>query len=69
MTKEEVLQGALALNEGSKNYTVTFGGRESTEVEREEFRSEDVKKVVRDYLDSCGYKRTNKGFWRKLFGR
>ena len=133
MTKEEVLQGALALNGSDKKYTVsveddritiqskfsanaigtrtgtfccvahlnndntyvethtahdgrrsqfgkvvkmqksisfTFGGGSDTvEVERESFSSENIKKILRDYLEECGYKRTNKGFFRRLFGR
>ena len=35
----------------------------------EEFNSEKVKKVLRNYLESCGYKRTNKGFFKRLFGK
>ena len=133
MTKQEILQGALALNGDDKKYTVTvegdkiiiqaryaanathtrdatfrciahlnddntyvethtdydgrrsrfgkavkvkksisftFGGEGgSVNIEKETFNSEDIKKVLRDYLDSCGYKRTNKGFFKKLFGR
>lgn len=133
MTKEEVLQGALALNGSDKNYTITvegdkitiqsnfsanaigtrtgtfrcvahlnndnsyvethsahdgrrsqfgkvvkaqksisftFGGENDTvEVEKENFNSEDIKKILRGYLEECGYKRTNKGFFKRLFGR
>ena len=133
MTKEEVLQGALALNGSDKKYTVsvagdkitirssfsvnatgtrtgtfccvahlgddhtyvethsahdgrrsqfgkvvkvqksisfTFGkGSDKVEVEKESFHSEDIKKILRDYLEACGYKRTNKGFFRCLFER
>lgn len=36
-------------------------------VEKDQFNSEDCKKVVRDYLASCGYKRTSKGFFKRLF--
>ena len=109
MTKEEVLQGALALNGSDKKYTVTVEGdkiiietkyrgtriRESTfrciahlkddksytestcdfdgyrkqygvrkkavsyclDGSKEVFESEEIKKVLRDYLDSCGYQR------------
>lgn len=109
MTKEEVLQGALALNGSDKKYTVTVEGdkiiietkyrgtriRESTfrciahlkddksytestcdfdgyrkqygvrkkavsyclDGSKEVFNSEEIKKVLRDYLDSCGYQR------------
>ena len=53
-----------------KSISFTFGGEgDSVKVEKETFNSEDIKKVLRDYLDSCGYKRTNKGFLKKLFGR
>ena len=125
MTKDEVLQGALALNGNDKKYTVTVKGDkiiiearysslkrnatfrcvahlndDKTYVEthsahdgtRSEFgkvaiaqmsisfslgkkaisssfNSKDTKKVLRDYLEACGYKRTNKGFFKKLFGR
>ena len=129
MTKEEVLQGALSLNENGKNYTVTvqdnkiiiraeykaslsrkgvfqciahlnddntyvethknsdgrhlemgkvsyaqkrvtftFGGKgEKVEVEKETFNSDEIKNILRDYLDRCGYKKTNKGFFKRLF--
>ena len=133
MTKQEVLQGALALNGDGKKYTVTvegdtitiqakysanatgtrkgtfqcsahlhddqtyvethkshdggrstlgksvkvqksisftFGGdSDAIEVEKESFHSEDLKRVLRDYLSSCGYVRTNQGFWKRLFGK
>ena len=133
MTKQEALQGALALNGSDKQYTVTVegdtitiqskfsanatgtrtgtfrcvarlnddntyvkthsardgrrsqfgkvvkvqksisftfgGGSDTVEVEKESFNSEDIKKILREYLDGCGYKRTNKGFFRRLFGR
>ena len=109
MTKQKVLQGALALNCSDKKYTVTADGdkiiieskyrgsrvRESTfryiahlkddktytestcdfdgyrkqygvrkktvsyclDGSKEVFDSEEIKRVLRDYLDSCGYKR------------
>ncbi len=122
MTKEDVLQGALALNDSNPQYTVsveddkiiieakyygtpkrkaafrytarlrndntyteacfdsdgygmqygsfskkqktvsfTLGGKNGTpeadKPEIEEFNSEDLKKVLRDYLEDCGYKR------------
>jgi hypothetical protein len=109
MTKEDVLQGALILNESDKKYTVSVEGdtiiietkyhgtrvRESTfrcvaQVKddktytettydfdgyrkqygvrkkavsyrlgesKEVFDSEEIKKVLRDYLDSCGYQK------------
>jgi len=109
MTKQEVLQGALSLNDGDKKYTVTVEGdkiiietkyrgsrvRESTfrciaqlkdnktytektyyfdeyrkqygareksasyrlDGSKEVFDSEEVKNILRDYLDSCGYQR------------
>ncbi|MBQ2806540.1 MAG: hypothetical protein IJF08_05770 [Clostridia bacterium] len=133
MTKQEVLQGALALNKDGQKYTVTvegdtitiqakysanatgtrkgtfqcsahlhddqtyvethkshdggrstlgksvkvqksisftFGGDSDTvEIEKESFDSEQMKRILRDYLDSCGYRRTRKGFWKKLFGK
>ena len=109
MTKQEVLQGALALNDTDNKYTVTVEGdkiiietkyrgprvRESTfryvtqlkddktytettydfdgyrrqygvrkkvvsyclDGSKEIFDSEEIKKVLRNYLDSCGYQR------------
>ncbi len=109
MTKQEVLQGALALNGSDKKYTVTvendkiiieikyrgsrvrestfrciaqlkddktytettydfdgyrsqYGVRKKTvsyclDGSKEVFDSEEIKKVLRDYLDSCGYQR------------
>ena len=129
MTKQEVLQGALALNCEGKEYRITVEDDRITieatygefhectfrsiaclnddntyveihksrdrngvqfgkvikkqwsgtlsfdkksrklKAETEKFNSEDCKKVVRDYLESCGYKRTNKGFWRRLLGK
>jgi hypothetical protein len=109
MTKQEVLQGSLALNCSDKKYTITVEGdkiiietkyhgtrvRESTfrciahikddktytestydfdgyrkqygvrkkavsyclDGSKEVFDSEEIKKVLRDYLDSCGYQR------------
>ena len=38
-------------------------------IAKEEFNSEKIKKVLRNYLESCGYKRTNKGFFKRLFGK
>ena len=53
-----------------KSISFTFGGGSDTvEVEKESFNSEDIKKILREYLDGCGYKRTNKGFFRRWFGR
>ena len=53
-----------------KSISFTFGGgSDAVEVEKESFNSEDIKKILREYLDGCGYKRTNKGFFRRLFGR
>ena len=53
-----------------KSISFTFGGKgDPVKIEKEAFNSEDIKKVLRNYLDSCGYKRTNKGFFKKLFGR
>lgn len=111
MTKQEVLQGALALNCSDKKYTITVEGdkiiietkyrgtrvRESTfrciaqlkdnktytettydfdgyrkqygvrkkavsyclDGSKEVFDSEEIKKVLRDFLDSCGYQRVS----------
>ncbi len=112
MTKDEILQGALALNGSDKKYTVTvesdkiiietkyrgtrvrettfrciahlkddntyteatydfngyrrqYGIRKKTvsycsDGSKEVFDSEAIKKVLRDYLKACGYKRTSK---------
>lgn len=41
-----------------KSISFTFGGNnETVEVEKETFNSEEIKKVLRDYLGSCGYQR------------
>lgn len=40
-----------------KSISFTFGGKDEVEVEKETFHSEEIKKVLRDYLDSCGYQR------------
>ena len=40
---------------------------EKIEVEKRSFKSADCKKVLRNYLETCGYKRTNKGFFGRLF--
>ena len=131
MTKQEVLQGALALNGEGKKYRISVKGdriiteakvqtghssmtfrsiaclnddntyveihksrdsdgiqlgkvvtkqwsgtlsfdKESRRLQAQTeavFDSEDCKKVVRDYLERCGYRRTNKGFWKRLFGK
>lgn len=113
MTKQEVLQYALALNSSDKNYTVTVEGdkiiieakyrgkhlRESTfrcvaqlkddktytektydfdgyrrqygvrkkavsycsDGSKEEFDSEKVRQILRNYLESCGYKKSKNG--------
>lgn len=53
-----------------KSFWFTFGGESGEmEAEKDEFNSEDIKKVLRGYLESCGYTRTSKGFFKKLFGR
>ncbi len=33
------------------------------------FNSQEYKKPISDYLASCGYKKTNKGFLKSLFGK
>jgi len=131
MTKEDVLQGALTLNDSNKKYTVTvednkiiieskysanptntrtgtfrftarlkdnntytetfsdndgrriqYGNsikvkksisftlgvdRNTVDVEKRTFNSEDIKKILRDYLESCGYTKASKGFFKRLF--
>ena len=53
-----------------KSISFSFGSENDTvEVKREDFNSEEIKKVLRDYLERCEYKRTSKGFFKKLFGR
>ena len=53
-----------------KSISFTFGGDDKTvEVEKETFNSEDIKKVLRNYLETCGYKRTNKCFFKRLLGK
>ena len=129
MTKEEVLQGALALNGDDKKYTITveddkiiietkyygtpkrkatfrfiarlrddntytetsfdsdgyrmqygsftktkksvsftFGDKnDNVKVETDSFHSEEFKKILREYLKSCGYEK--QGFFKRLFGK
>lgn len=129
MTKQEVLQGALALNGDNKKYTITveydkiiietkyygtpkrkatfryiarlkddntytetyidndgynmqygsfiktkksvsftFGtNNDKAKIEKDSFDSEACKKILRDYLESCGY--TKQGFFKRLFGK
>ena len=52
-----------------KSISFTFGGNDGVEVKKETFNSEDIKRILRDYLTDCGYKRTNKGFFKRLFGK
>lgn len=53
-----------------KSISFTFGGDDDkVEVEKESFNSEDIKRILRNYLECCGYKRTNKGFFKRLFGK
>ena len=52
-----------------KSISFTFGGNDGVEVEKETFNSEDIKRILRDYLAGCGYQRTNKGFFKRLFGK
>ena len=126
MTKQEILEGASALNGDDKNYTVRvegdkiilsaetargrftyvahlnddntyvethssvspgsgYGGRSASaaasislslnrekgriEIEKEAFNSKRCKRLIRDYLEECGYKRTNRGLFRRLFNK
>lgn len=53
-----------------KSISFSFGsGDDTIDIEKEDFSSEYIKKVLRDYLEACGYKKTNKGFFKKLFGK
>ena len=54
------------------NKTIAFGkNREdgSVGVIQIAFNSEEYKKPISDYLASCGYKKTKKGFFASLFGK
>ena len=56
----------------SFNKTIAIGkNREdgSVGVVKIGFNSEEYKKPVSEYLASCGYKKTNRGFFASLFGR
>ena len=71
--------GGLSMNyssfkgkEISFNKTIGIGkNREdgSVGVIKIEFNSEEYKKPVSEYLASCGYKKTNNGFFASLFGK
>lgn len=77
--KKSAGMGGLSMNyssfkgkEISFNKTVGIGkNREdgSVGVIKIEFNSEEYKKPVSEYLASCGYKKTNKGFFASLFGK
>lgn len=77
--KKSAGMGGLSMNyssfkgkEISFNKTIGIGkNREdgSVGVIKTEFNSEEYKKPVSEYLASCGYKKTNKGFFASLFGK
>ena len=77
--KKSAGMGGLSMNyssfkgkEISFNKTVGIGkNREdgSVGVIKIEFNSEEYKKPVSEYLASCGYEKTNKGFFASLFGK
>jgi len=77
--KKSAGMGGLSMNyssfkgkEISFNKTIGIGkNREdgSVGVIKIEFNSEEYKKPVSEYLASCGYKKTNKGFFASLFGK
>lgn len=51
-----------------KSVSFTFGGKnENVEVEKDSFDSEACKKILREYLESCGYEK--QGFFKRLFGK
>ena len=77
--KKSTGMGGLSMNyssfkgkEISFNKTIGIGkNREdgSVGIIKIEFNSEEYKKPVSEYLASCGYKKTNKGFFASLFGK
>ena len=77
--KKSAGMGGLSMNyssfkgkEISFNKTIGIGKNRqdgSVGVIKIEFNSEEYKKPVSDYLASCGYKKTNKGFLASLFGK
>ena len=77
--KKSAGMGGLSMNyssfkgkEISFNKTIGIGkNREdgSVGIIKIEFNSEEYKKPVSEYLASCGYKKTNKGFFASLFGK
>lgn len=62
--------GGYAYYGKASSVSFSFGKKgDGSGIAKEEFNSEKVKKVLRNYLESCGYKRTNKGFFKRLFGK
>lgn len=56
----------------SFNKTIAIGKKKDEDgigVVEFEFNSEEYKKIVREYLEKCGYKKKKKGFFATLFGR
>lgn len=48
-----------------KSVSFTFGGKNNNvETEKDSFNSEVCKKILRDYLEGCGYKK--QGFFKRL---
>lgn len=56
----------------SFNKTIALGKKKDEDeagIVKFEFNSEEYKKILRDYLESCGCKKKKKGFFATLFGR
>ena len=50
-----------SFSKAKKSVSFTFGGKNApVEVEKDEFNSENIKSILVDYLESCGYKRKKK---------
>lgn len=77
--KKSVGMGGFSMNySGFKGKEISFNKTVGVGKDREtgsvgvvkiEFNSEEYKKPVSEYLASCGYKKTNKGFFASLFGK
>lgn len=51
-----------------KSVSFTFGGKkDDVEVEKDTFDSETCKKILREYLEGCGYRK--QGLFKRLFGK
>ena len=66
----KLLQGGTYGKVAKAEVSIGFGVNKSTGkagIVKTTFNTKEYKKVIRNYLKECGYKKTNKGFFRNLF--